>query len=175
MNKKKYLAYIKTLDEEVQNVLKWYTDEDGISDDLNDALRLKRLNKQELNQRDQKYYDKIMSAFDNSPTLDNKLTVYKGSNLFIEKEFFLDCFVSTSYDYKVAVNFVENEGYVYIITLEPGDYSVLFLEEIGSRQEKEILLPPKGKFVVNKIKPQENFTSIYMTYIPEKTKLCFIL
>lgn len=167
---KPYLRYVDSLDEKTKTVLKWYTDEDGISEKLNKLLRKRK----PLPKDYQEYHDTIIKAFNNGPLFEETLTVYRGTDVFVEKEAFLEQFVSTSYDPKVSLSFAEDK-YLYIITLTPGNYTILPLENINERDEKEILLPPNGKFSIQRIlkdnDPENKFgiTVVYMTYIPEKS------
>jgi hypothetical protein len=162
-----YFHYVDNLSQTVKISIYDYTTDRGYDVELNEKL----INKVELSGFYKEMYNNIMFAFDNSPHLLHTLTLYKGSDNFMNTDFNLNYFCSTSYSVDEALKFTEERGYLYVITCTPGSYGVLPIEKISeSPSELEILLPPRGKFSIQNIVKREdsiyNVDTIYITYIP---------
>ena len=165
--------FLQYLDKEIKESLYNYTTENGYHAELNIMLQ-KSINI--IDPFYKKIYNDLIYCFDKAPHLLNAITVYKGSdnpNKFTNVDFNLNYFLSTSMDPNEAIKFIEDDTYfLFVITCTPGNYSVLPLENISeSLSELEVLLPPKGKFsiqkTVEKNKSVFNVNTIYATYIPE--------
>jgi hypothetical protein len=166
-NLKYYFEYIDKLNENVRESIYDYTTERGYDEELNEKL----VNKIELTGFYKNMYENIMYAFDNAPDLSFPITLYRGWSDFMNVDFNLNYFYSTSYDVKQALKFVEDDGTLYVITCTPGKYGILPIQYISeSPSELEIMLPPRGKFSIqNIIKAQDSIykvPTIYITYIP---------
>ena len=167
--------FIQSLDKEVKESLYNYTTEYGYHAELNEMLQKSiEITKPFY----KKMYTDMVYCFDNSPHLLNAITVYKGSEdpeKFTNIGFNLNYFLSTSMDSREAMKFIEDETqFLFVITCTPGSYSVLPLENISeSPSELEVLLPPKGKFSIQKLVEKNdslfNVNTIYATYIPENS------
>lgn len=121
-----------------------------------------------------KHYDNITQIFKGGPVMKNTMTVYRGMTKRYKK---LDegGFISTSADKSIAKQFKRGGCCLYVITLTPGEYTLLPLESLSENpQEKEILLPP-GHLSIQMIIPYsentENVDMIYCTYIPGNSEI----
>lgn len=109
------------------------------------------------------YYNEILNIFAKGPHVTEAFQVYRGTSK--------DCrdysgFISTSRDKDASKLFMEDACCMYTITVPPGAFTVLPLENISkSPDEYEVLLPP-GKFHVTGV----NGAEIDCVYIPDFSK-----
>ena len=163
-----FFDYIDSLSEDIKESIYDYSSELGYHSELNEIMREYK----DLNGHYKLIYKDLMFAFDNAPKLTDTITLYRGSDRFLNTDFNLNYFYSTSYDSNQALKFVENDNFLYVITCTPGNYSLLPIERISeSPSEFEVILPPKGRFSIQKeVRKQDsiyNVPTIYITYIPE--------
>jgi hypothetical protein len=141
----KSFDYIKNLSEYSRDLISYY----NASPSFNSIYKKDNQNK---SCNDIKLLERI---FDESPPLQNELTVYRG--LSIDKSshvrFELDQLISTSTTYKIAEEFLKDDTFdrkfILEIKLNPGvKFLAISLPGTMFSSEHEILLPPGGLFDV---------------------------
>jgi hypothetical protein len=167
---KPHFDFLDKLTDEEKVFIYDYSSEKGYHSRLNEILRDDTL----LQGYMKEMYDTMIRLFNNGPDLLFPLTLYRGSDKFMNSDFVLEYFYSTSYSINQALKFTEKNNYLYVITCPPGNYTILPIEKLSdSPDELEVILPPKGKFIIQKIvsKAESNYNidTIYITYIPENT------
>lgn len=166
---KKFEQYITLLKKEQKDSLRFYTSSEY--KELNSKIRNGVFLSKELKH----HLDNIMDCF-YGPTLNISLTVYRGMNkrytAFENKGI-----ISTTLSKEKTKVFRGTSCCLYIITLTPGEYTILPLNSISEMpDEEEILLPP-GSLSIQKVIPYtdptntENVDIIYCTYIPENAEI----
>lgn len=163
--------YVQLLTQEQKQSLKFYTSAEY--KDLNSNIRTGQLMSQSIRH----HYNNIMDVFDGGPTVNSVFTVYRGMTkrytAFENKGI-----ISTSLSKTVAKTFHKGSSCcLYVITLTPGDYTILPLASVSEMpDEEEILLPP-GTLSIQKITPyfdpnnEDSVDLVYCTYIPENNKI----
>lgn len=165
-----FFTYVNALNKEIKNSLFYYTTEEYKN--LNNKLRKGMV----LSNSQKQHYDNILSAFEAGPTVRSTYTLYRGMN----KKYTVfenDGFISTSKSKKEAMSFVGGECCLYIITLTPGEYTILPMEDISEHPEEEEVLLPPGKLSIQSITPktsvgnEDGVDLIYCTYIPDNAEI----
>jgi hypothetical protein len=118
-----------------------------------------------------KHYDNILDIFDGGPNMKTVLTVYRGMTKRY-KMFEKESFISTSTSKTVAKRFSKGSSCcLYIITLTPGQYTILPLDTISEMPDEfEVLLPP-GDLIIKSIVPytdsenKEGVDLVYCTFM----------
>lgn len=166
-----FFEYIDMLNTDLKESLKNYTGEGY--DDLNRSLRRGHM----LQENSMKLLDDIMTIFEGGPYVKGSFTLYRGMGYKSKGTFQHRGLLSTSYNKDSAKKFSEKDCCLYVITLTPGQYTILPLENISeSPEEHEVLLPP-GMLSVQYVLPstsqdnEDNIDIIYCTYIPENAEL----
>jgi hypothetical protein len=169
----KQIEYVKTLDKDIKDSLRWYTGDEYKS--FNECLRygLKMTHVQKT------HLANIDFAFENAPPLDSQIIVYKGiigKNIFSDK-----AFISTSKYYENTLKFAEtyNNCCVMKITVTEGSRILPVQSLTQYKDEEEILLDRDGVLIcyntyIHKEKKEEDMNILCCTYtkgiIIEKTK-----
>lgn len=168
-----FLNYIDALNQPLKDSLRYYTGEGY--DDLNRSFRRGVI----MSEKNEKLFNDIMTVMEGGPFVKQPLTLYRGMGY---KHKHKDIFqhkglLSTSYDKEAAKRFAEKNCCLYVITITPGQYTILPLENISeSPDEHEILLPP-GKLSIQYILPEfadennEGMDVVYCTYIPDNAEI----
>ena len=167
-----YLNYINALNDNLKNSLIYYTGEGY--DDLNRAFRRNNM----LSNKDEKHFNNIMEIFEGGPRVRKSYTLYRGMNVKFQTTFEHKGLLSTTYKKKIAIHhFAEKDCCLYIITITPGEYSILPLESISENPEEcEVILPP-GKLSIQSFvssideENEDNIDTIYCTYIPDNAEI----
>jgi len=162
-----FYNYIAALDKHLKDSLIYYTTPEY--KELNNSLRNNRMMSSEHKQ----HYDNILDIFEAGPTMKTVLTVYRGMTKRY-KMFENEVFISTSTSKKVAKTFSRGGSCcLYIITLTPGQYTILPLDTISEiPDEYEVLLPP-GNLIIKSIVPftdpdnKEGVDIVNCTYMEE--------
>jgi len=171
MNLIKFEQYVQLLKKEQKDSLRYYTSHEY--KELNNKIRKGYVLSSSLKH----HFDNILDCFDGGPIVDSVLTVYRGMNkrytAFENKGI-----ISTSLSKKVAKTFHNGSSCcLYIITLTPGEYTILPLKSVSEMPEEEEILLPPGSLSIQTIIPYinmkntENVDIVYCTYIPENAKL----
>ena len=170
-NLKIFYDYIDVLNKELKESLFYYTTYEYKN--LNQSIRSNLL----LSNENRKHYNNILSIFESGPIIKDTITVFRGMTKkysIIEGQ---HGFISTTTDIKIAKRFSGGICCIYVITLTPGQYTILPLETISDRpDEKEILLPP-GKLSIQSIvqyndpNNDQKIDLIYCTYIPNNANI----
>lgn len=161
-----FLIYIDLLNDELKKSLRFYTSSEY--KELNQKVREGIILDKEL----KIHYDNISDIFDGAPTLKKPITVYRGMTKKYTNQFKNQGFISASLNKDVAKTFHKGSSCcLYIITLTPGEYGILPLDNVSEMpDEQEVLLPP-GSLSIQSIVPysenKENVDIVYCTYIPE--------
>lgn len=156
----KQYKYISNLPENIQNSLEWYTG--GNFDSLNNALRNDKI----LTEKQQEHFNNLNLAFAGVPRLEEQIIVYKGldsSRVYSDK-----AFISTTTNYKKALEFTENECCILVIVVARGS-KILPLKNISRySDELEILLDRNNTLTVTdqeiKTTNQTQMKLLYCTY-----------
>lgn len=135
----KQYKFVQNIEDQVP--FEWYVGEGGFAEELNHALRVD----QKLTRDQERSYKGIMNAFQEIPPLEEDIMVYRGTSFL---PFVVKSFISTSFDQKVAEQFVEQDCCLLEIIVPKGQ-KVLPLDKISMLPESEILLPP-GRFTLVK-------------------------
>jgi len=157
--------YIDLLNDELKNSLRFYTSSEY--KELNQKVRGGIM----LNKELKTHYDNISDIFDGAPTVKAPIIVYRGMTKKYT-QFENQGFISASLNKDVAKTFHKGSSCcLYIITLTPGQYGILPLDNVSEMpDEQEVLLPP-GSLSIQSIIPysesKENVDVVYCTYIPE--------
>jgi len=171
MNITEFEKYVTILKKEQKDSLRFYTSSEY--KELNNKIRSGKILTKEL----KNHFDNIMDAFDGGPTVNSTITVYRGMtkkySAFENKGV-----ISTSLSKESAKTFHKGSSCcLYIITLTPGEYTILPISSISEMpEEQEVLLPP-GSLFIQKVTPYsdpnniESVDLIYCTYIPENAKM----
>lgn len=116
-------------------------------------------------QTDIQFAKSMNRAFKNAPVLSESITVYRG----IRKEYNPD-WMSYVLDRRIALSFAGNECCLLVIIISPGS-KILPLYGISDvSHEREILIPPKGKFLITNITKGFSGIKIYdVVYVPPET------
>ena len=111
----------------------------------------------------------IHKIFKKGPRVMKTYTLYRGlGDQYVEN---IDKFMSATLDLDIAKDFIYKDCCIYVITLTPGDYSVLPLEKISVYpKEMEVLLPP-GKLSIQMTKIIDDIKTVYCTYIPSNATI----
>lgn len=174
MSIKKFEQYVSLLKKEQKDSLTFYTSSEY--KELNSKIR----NGQVLSKELKHHLDNIMDSFDGGPTLDTILTVYRGMNkrytAFENKGI-----ISTTLSKQKTKNFRGTSCCLYIISLTPGEYTILPLNSVSEMPEEEEILLPPGSLSIQKVIPYTNTDTdttnieqvdiIYCTYIPENAEI----
>lgn len=170
-NLKIFYDYIDVLNSELKESLYYYTTYEY--KELNQNIRSKVL----LSNENKKHYNNILSIFESGPDMKDTMTVFRGMTKKYNIVEGQHAFISTTSDIKIAKRFSGGICCIYIITLTPGQYTILPLETISDRpEEQEILLPP-GKLSIQLIVPyndpknEQKVDLIYCTYIPNNANI----
>lgn len=166
----KFEHYVTLLRKEQKDSLKFYTGSEY--KELNSKIRNGSLLSKELRQ----HLDNIMDVFNGGPTLDTVLTVYRGMNkrytAFENKGI-----ISTTLSKKTTKAFRGTSCCLYIITLTPGEYTILPLHSVSEMPEEEEILLPPGSLSIQKVIPYTDPTNtesvdiVYCTYIPKNAEI----
>ena len=166
----KFQHYVALLNKEQKNSLRFYTSSEY--KELNSKIRQGHLLSKEFKQ----HLDNIMDCFDGGPTLNTNLTVYRGMTTKYTA-FENKGILSTSLSKHKTKVFTGTSCCLYIISLTPGEYTILPLNPVSEiPEEDEILLPP-GSLSIQKVIPYtdptntENVDIVYCTYIPENSTI----
>ncbi len=157
-----YYNYIKMLNSDLKNSLTFYTSD-----------YYKEINSKEnyINNEIKNHMDNIQTVFEGAPTMNQTITVYRG----MKKEYKDDkitTFISTSKSKDQARKFMSNNCCMYIITLTPGNYSILPLEDVSEHPDEEEILLPSGLISIQKRdKDEKGYDVFYCTYIPEDSEI----
>ena len=140
-----FYNYIKALDKDLQYSLKYYTTSEY--KELNDSLR----HSTSLSEEHKQHYQNMLDIFEGGPNMKTVLTVYRGMTKRY-KMFGKESFISTSTSKTVAKRFSKGSSCcLYIITLTPGQYTILPLDALSERPDEfEVLLPP-GDLIIKSI------------------------
>lgn len=161
----RFEIYVNSLNSKLKESLKYYT-----SDNFSEFNKKIRSNIMQSPGSSEHYYN-ILDIFEGGPTVNDNITVYRGMKKKF-KELENSGFISTSLSKDVAKSFANSHGCcLYVISLTPGNYTILPLASVSQfPQEDEILLPPGG-LTIQKISPytdnREGIDIIYCTYKPE--------
>jgi hypothetical protein len=166
-----FYNYIELLNKDLKDSLKYYTTFEY--KELNMSLK----NNHIMSKEQRKNYENILKIFEGGPVMRMNMTVYRGMTKRY-KRFENEGFISTSANKEVAKMFAKNRYCcLYIITLTPGEYTILPLEKISEMpKEEEILLPP-GDLSIQSIVPytdpenRDNMDIVYCTYIPKNAEI----
>lgn len=170
MNIKKFEQYVALLKKEQKDSLKFYTSSEF--KELNSKIRNGSLLSKELKQ----HLDNIIDCFDAGPTVDTVLTVYRGMNKRYTAFENKGIISTTLYKQNTKV-FRGTSCCLYIITLTPGEYTILPLNSVSEMPEEEEILLPPGSLSIQKVIPYtdpintEKVDIIYCTYIPENAEI----
>jgi len=123
------------------------------------------------------HYNNILDVFDVGPVVKTSITLYRGMTKRY-KMFDNESFISTTTDKNIAKTFGKGSSCcLYIITLTPGQYTILPLEHISEMPEEyEVLLPP-GSLSIQMVVPytdtenKESIDLVYCTYIPKNAEI----
>ena len=151
--------YVRMLNLETRNAITDYSD--TAFRDLNERLRSGII----LTTYQRKLIDLIDDAFEGVPPTQQPITIYRG----IQGPFLLDAvsYVSTSHDPDIAKSFTGKHCCRLKILIPPGSH-VLPIEKISNMpNEKEILLPREGQFVITNTRSEDDIQSYDLIYIPE--------
>jgi hypothetical protein len=168
----KFEQYVALLKKEQKDSLYYYTTNDAYKI-INEKMRTG----QTLTLNSKQHMNNIMNAFDGGPTLDTVLTVYRGMNKPYNTLENKGGVISTSLSKQSAKSFKGTSCCLYIITLTPGEYTILPLMSITELPEEEEILLPPGSLSIQKVIPYtdptntENVDIVYCTYIPENAKI----
>ena len=144
---KVFRDYTNNLDEETKEALELYTNEYI----TNKTLKI------------------ILNAFEKGPRVRETFTVYRGASRYTPDK--KGKIMSTSTDINVGKDFTIGACCLYIITLAPGDYTFLPIEDISTeKDEYEVLLPP-GYLSVQLSEMIDGVENVYCTYIPENSTI----
>jgi len=166
----KFEQYITLLKKEQKDSLTFYTSSEY--KELNSKIRNGILLSKELKH----HLDNIMDIFDGGPTLDTVLTVYRGMNKRYTS-FENKGIISTTLSKEKTKVFRGTSCCLYIITLTPGEYTILPLNSVSEMPEEEEILLPPGSLSIQKVIPYtdpnntENVDIIYCTYIPGNAEI----
>lgn len=161
--------YVQLLKKEQKQSLKFYTSPEY--KELNNKVRSGHMMSKDLKY----HYDNIMDAFDGGPTVNSVMTVYRGMTkrytVFENKGI-----ISTSLSKQTAKTFHKGSSCcLYVITLTPGEYTILPLGSVSEMPEEEEILLPPGTLNIQKITPyiynEESVDLVYCTYLPENSKM----
>lgn len=143
-----YKSYIKMLNANLKQVLYEYTQD-------NEAIIY-----------DMDKFEKIKEIFKGGPMMHDTLVVYRGMrNLYSTQ---ISGLISTSLSDTIARQFMNMNCCLYVITLTPGQYTILPLQEVSEYpHEQEILLPAGNLSIQSIIKKDGEIDKIYCTYIPD--------
>lgn len=166
----KFSHYVSLLKKEQKESLAFYTSSKY------KKFNLKIRNSQMLSNKFKQHLDNIMDCFDGGPTLSVNLTVYRGMykryNVFENRGI-----ISTTLSKQITKNFRGSTCCLYIISLTPGQYTILPLDSLSDMpEEDEIILPP-GDLYIQKVVPYtdptntDNVDLIYCTYIPKNAEI----
>jgi hypothetical protein len=164
-----FIDYINLLEPHLKKSLQYYTTSEY--KELNNSVR----NNMIMSKEHREHYNNILDIFQ-GPILRNSITVYRGMTKRY-KMFDTQGFISTSTNKEIAKSFTKGSSCcLYIITLTPGEYTILPLSEISDIPEEEVLLPP-GDLSIQMIVPytdpenKENVDIVYCTFIPNNAEI----
>jgi hypothetical protein len=142
-------------------------------DDLNRTFRRGLM----MSIKDETVFNDIMSVIDGGPYVKQPFTLYRGMGYKHKVMFQHRGLLSTSHDKEAAKRFSEKHCCLYVITITPGQYTLLPLENISeSPDEYGVLLPP-GKLALQYILSEfadnndEGIDVVYCTYIPDNAEI----
>ncbi len=139
----KFYNYVQNLSDESKQLLTDYTNDYGIT---------------------MRQEESLLEIFDKGPRVLETYTLYRGlENPYNENG---SGFMSTTLDIKRAKNFIYEDCCMYVITITPGDYSILPVESVSVYPEElEVILPP-GKLSIQMTSVLDGIQTTYCTYIP---------
>lgn len=165
-----FIDYINLLEPHLKKSLEYYTTSEY--KELNNYVRNNRI----MSKEHREHYNNILDIFE-GPILRNTITVYRGMTKRY-KMFDTQGFISTSTNKEVAKSFSKGSSCcLYIITLTPGEYTILPLSEISEMPEEEEVLLPPGDLSVQMVVPytdsenKENVELVYCTFIPNNAEI----
>ena len=155
--------YVQTLRPEIKNAIMDYSDTSY--SDLNERLRSGIV----LTRYQRNLIDLIDEAFEGVPPTEQPITVYRG----VKGTFVPDTvsYVSTSSDPNIAKSFTGKHCCRLQILIPPGSH-ILPIESISnSPNEREILLPREGRFIITNMRSDnpDGIRSYNLVYIPESS------
>lgn len=157
-----FYKYVNLLNKELKESLTFYTSD-----------YYKEINSKSIyNNTIKRHFDNINNIFDGAPHMNSTMTVYRG----MKKEYKDDndnqtTFISTSKNRKRAEEFMMVNCCLYIITLTPGNYSILPLENVSEHPDEEEILLPNGLLSIQKREIVNGNDIFYCTYIPKDAKI----
>ena len=163
-NLKKNIKYIKNLSNNEKDIIYKYTvNHLAIEKDLDDK-------------------NALIDIINNAPALTSPMVVYRGMRLkFISNlQTSLTKFVSTSLSKDIGRSFIKTGGVILAITLQPGT-KYLYVKNVSKyKTEEEIILPPRGVFVLTHEGIEKIYDDVYgkmftikvlyVSYLPAESK-----